>query len=93
MLTQSGYLRLDPNIMHFNIYNAGKLLAQFGREEVMMCIRGLQQYGLAYEEAFDQADELQQIYNARLTDRENLLSIGSTGGVSDGNQVSCSFSQ
>ncbi|KAF8527530.1 hypothetical protein BU17DRAFT_39547 [Hysterangium stoloniferum] len=64
LLTQSGYLRLDPNVMHFSIYSAGKLLAEFGREEVLMCINGLQQYGVSYDDAFDQAAEIQRIYAA-----------------------------
>lgn len=50
--------------MHFSIYAAGKLLAEFGREEVNMCIRGLQQYGVSYEDAFDQAAEIQRMYAA-----------------------------
>lgn len=48
--------------MHFSIYAAGKLLAEFGREEVTMCIRGLQQYGISYDDALDQAAEIQQMY-------------------------------
>lgn len=50
--------------MHYSIYSAGKLLAEFGREEVIMCIRGLEQYGLSYEDAFEQAEEIQQMYAA-----------------------------
>ncbi|GJJ13338.1 hypothetical protein Clacol_007590 [Clathrus columnatus] len=87
LLTQNGYLRLDPNIMHFNIYNAGKLLAQFGRREVMMCIRGLQQYGLAYEEAFYQAEELQQIYNTCISDQGASLSAESSDDTSSAIQL------
>ncbi|KIJ53438.1 hypothetical protein M422DRAFT_154794 [Sphaerobolus stellatus SS14] len=64
LLTQSSYLRLDPNVMHYSIYCAGRLLAEFGREEVAMCVRGLQQYGIAYEDAFEQADEVQRLYAA-----------------------------
>lgn len=56
-----------------------------------MCIRGLQQYGLAYEEAFEQADELQQIYNHTRTlssvNRECLLPVQSMENVPSGNQV------
>ena len=38
------------------------LLAHLGKSEVQNCIAGLHQYGFAYEEAFDQAIELEQIY-------------------------------
>jgi len=50
--------------MHYSIYCAGKLLAEFGREEAGMCIRGLQQYGIAYDDAFEQAAEIQRMYTA-----------------------------
>ncbi|KAF8587579.1 hypothetical protein K439DRAFT_1630576 [Ramaria rubella] len=62
LLESNSYLRLDPNVMHFSIYAAGRLLAEFGQEEVAMCIRGLQQYGISYADAFDQADEIQRMY-------------------------------
>lgn len=65
LLTTSNYLRLDPNIMHYCIYAAGKLLAEFGREEVTMCIRGLEQYGISYDDAFDQVTEIQTMYASR----------------------------
>ncbi|KAF8521063.1 hypothetical protein JB92DRAFT_2892772 [Gautieria morchelliformis] len=70
LLTQSSYLRLDPNVMHYNIYAAGRLLAEFGREEVAMCIRGLQQYGVSYDDALDQAAEIQSIYASRRVEPE-----------------------
>lgn len=50
--------------MHFAIYAAGMLLAEYGREEVAMCIRGLQQYGISYDDALDQAVEIQRVYAA-----------------------------
>lgn len=56
--------------MHYSIYAAGKLLAEFGREEVAMCIRGLQQYGVSYDDAFDQATEIQTIYASRRVEPE-----------------------
>ena len=64
MLTTNGYLRLDPNVLHYSIYAAGILLARLGRPEVSNCISGLQQYGFAYEEALDQAAEMNQVYQA-----------------------------
>ncbi|KZT42624.1 hypothetical protein SISSUDRAFT_1116876 [Sistotremastrum suecicum HHB10207 ss-3] len=63
VLTSNGYLRLDPNVLHFAIYAAGVLLARLGRPEVRACVAGLQQYGYAYEEAFSQAAEIEQLFN------------------------------
>ncbi|KAG8961186.1 hypothetical protein FRC03_005692 [Tulasnella sp. 419] len=62
VLTSNGYLRLDPNTLHYSTYVAGLLLARSGRPEVVNCIQGLKQYGLAYEDALDQAAELEHIY-------------------------------
>ncbi|KAG8904857.1 hypothetical protein FRB99_001063 [Tulasnella sp. 403] len=89
VLTTNGYLRLDPNSLHYALYAAGHLLARVASPEVQNCIAGLKQYGepknlmlpddaaaqsvqafgtaallrgLAYEDAFDQAAELEQIY-------------------------------
>ncbi len=63
MLTSNGYLRLDPNVLHFAVYSAGMLLARQGKPEVQDCIAGLRQYGYAYEEAFDQATEMEKAYS------------------------------
>ena len=49
VLTSNGYMRLDPNAMHWPIYSAGRLLAKLGRQEVFNCIDGLDQNGFAYE--------------------------------------------
>jgi hypothetical protein len=62
VLTSNGYLRLDPNVIHYSTYAAGLLLARLGRPEVVNCIAGLKQYGYAYEEAWDQCVELERIY-------------------------------
>jgi hypothetical protein len=51
VLTSNGYMRLDPNAIHWPIYSAGRLLARLGREEVFNCIDGLNQNGYAYEGA------------------------------------------
>ncbi|KAH7101631.1 hypothetical protein BKA62DRAFT_618416 [Auriculariales sp. MPI-PUGE-AT-0066] len=62
VLAQQNYLRLDPNIVHYALYAAGLHLARLGRPETMTCVIGLRQYGLAYEDAYDQADEIERIY-------------------------------
>jgi len=64
VLTSNGYLRLDPNVIHFSMYAAGKWLARLGRAEVENCIAGLMQYGYAYEEAWDQCVELENMYSS-----------------------------
>ncbi|KAG8722921.1 hypothetical protein FRC08_000021 [Ceratobasidium sp. 394] len=64
VLTTNGYLRLDPNVLHFSTYAAGLLLARQGRPEAVNCITGLRQYAFAYEEAHIQADELESILAA-----------------------------
>lgn len=48
-MTSNGYMRLDPNAMHWPIYSAGRLLAELGRQEVFNCIDGLNQNGYAYD--------------------------------------------
>ena len=58
--------------MHYSIYCAGKFLAEFGREETGMCIRGLQQYGIAYDDAFEQAAEIQGIYSTATARMEQV---------------------
>ncbi|EJD39970.1 hypothetical protein AURDEDRAFT_187188 [Auricularia subglabra TFB-10046 SS5] len=64
VLAQQNYLRLDPNVMHFSAYAAGLHLARLGRPETITCINGLRQYGIAYEDALDQADELEHIFRS-----------------------------
>jgi hypothetical protein len=66
VLTSNGYLRLDPNVLHFAIYTAGVALAKLGKLETQYCIEGLRQYGYAFEEAFDQATEIERIYGQAL---------------------------
>jgi hypothetical protein len=53
VLTSNGYMRLDPNAMHWPIYSAGRLLAGLGRQEALNCIDGLNQNGYAYDGTFD----------------------------------------
>jgi hypothetical protein len=76
--------------MHYSIYAAGKLLAEFGREEVTMCIRGLQQYGISYEDALDQAAEIQRMYASTRVEPEPTASQAWEGvnGTESQNNVS-----
>lgn len=62
VLTTNGYLRLDPNVLHFPVYEAGVLLAQLGRPEVLTCVAGLRQYGISAEQCYDEADMMESIY-------------------------------
>jgi len=76
VLTSNGYLRLDPNVLHFAIYSAGVTLARLGKLEAQYCISGLKQYGLAFEEAFDQASEIERIYTQTLfTESATIRSV------------------
>ncbi|KAJ1309737.1 hypothetical protein OPQ81_006502 [Rhizoctonia solani] len=73
VLTTNGYLRLDPNVLHYSTYAAGLLLARQGRPEAVNCITGLRQYAFAYEEAHIQADEIEatlKAVNRERTQRE-----------------------
>ncbi|KDQ20816.1 hypothetical protein BOTBODRAFT_26832 [Botryobasidium botryosum FD-172 SS1] len=72
VLTSNGYLRLDPNVIHFSMYAAGKWLARLGRAEVENCIAGLMQYGYAYEEAWDQCVELEAIYSTAIAEMASM---------------------
>ena len=66
VLTQNGYLRLDPAVMHVSCIHAGGLLARLGRPEVQACILGLEQYADAYSEAGAQAAGLRRVYEGVL---------------------------
>ncbi|CAE6414702.1 unnamed protein product [Rhizoctonia solani] len=73
VLTTNGYLRLDPNVLHYSTYAAGLLLARQGRPEAVNCITGLRQYAFAYEEAHIQAGEIEEtlkVVNRERTQRE-----------------------
>jgi hypothetical protein len=54
--------RLDPAVMHVSCTQAGMLLARLGRPEVTNCVRGLEQYSHAYEEAGDHAQEMKRVH-------------------------------
>lgn len=63
VLTEHGYLKLDPAVMHVSCIKAGTLLARLGRPEARNCINGLEQYSYSYEEAGHQAAEMKKTYN------------------------------
>ncbi|KAI5822861.1 hypothetical protein K523DRAFT_421785 [Schizophyllum commune Tattone D] len=80
VLTQNGYLRLDPAVMHVSCIHAGGLLARLGRPEVQACILGLEQYAHAYSEAGAQAAALRAVY-------EGVVGGGGEGGGGQGSGV------
>ncbi|KAF9565678.1 hypothetical protein CPC08DRAFT_153221 [Agrocybe pediades] len=78
VLTSNGYLRLDPAVMHISCNLAGTLLARLCRPEVAHCIAGLKQYSYAYEEAGEQANEINKLYHrVRMgdVDLNHMLSV------------------
>lgn len=56
---------------------AGTLLARLGRPEVANCIAGLKQYSYAYEEAGDQANEMNRLFNRVRNGETELNHMGS----------------
>ncbi|KAG8814191.1 hypothetical protein FRC19_001947, partial [Serendipita sp. 401] len=91
VLTSNGYLRLDPNILHFSTYAAGMFLARYGKVEVKTCIQGLEQYSFAYEEAHEQAKWMQQVYSSSIHQihqrPHSVLSTSSSSIASGSNGV------
>ena len=61
MLTNFKYLQNDSGIMKYALCEAGFCLTQFQRPEVYKIIQGLRQYGQAFEECYEQADELERL--------------------------------
>lgn len=47
-------------------------LARNGKPEVKTCIKGLEQYSMAYEEAYEQAQWMQQVYNNAVSPLSHL---------------------
>ncbi|KNZ80955.1 hypothetical protein J132_03655 [Termitomyces sp. J132] len=76
VLTTNGYLRLDPAVMHVSCIQAGTLLARMGNENVRACINGLEQYSYSYEEAGEQAAEMQRVYEAALAGDPQFSHMG-----------------
>ncbi|KAG6890787.1 hypothetical protein C0995_003217 [Termitomyces sp. Mi166 len=69
-------LRLDPAVMHVSCIQAGTLLARMGNENVRACINGLKQYSHSYEEAGEQAAEMQRVYEAALAGEPQFSHMG-----------------
>ena len=63
--------------MHFSCLTAGMLLARLGRPEVSNCIAGLKQYNYAYEEAGEEAVQMETIYSAALNNESDLNHMAS----------------
>lgn len=61
MLHDFDYLQNEAGIMKFTLSEAGYCLTRFKRPEVYMIIDGLRQYGQAFEECYEQADELERL--------------------------------
>lgn len=65
VLTTNSYLRLDPNVLFASIREGGRYLAKMGRKEVGPCIAALRQYGMSFEEAFDEVEHLGKLVAER----------------------------
>ncbi|THH09528.1 hypothetical protein EW145_g1941 [Phellinidium pouzarii] len=77
VLTSNGYLKLDPAVMHFSCLTAGTLLGRLGRPEVTNCIAGLKQYNYAYEEAGEEAIEMERMYAGALAGESDITHMAS----------------
>ncbi|KAK8869613.1 hypothetical protein IAR55_000180 [Kwoniella newhampshirensis] len=62
VLTEAGYMRLDPLICHHPVYEAGRYLASQGRVESLACVAGLKQYSTTFPAMWTQAEEVERIY-------------------------------
>ncbi|KAG7088535.1 hypothetical protein E1B28_012518 [Marasmius oreades] len=80
VLASNEYLKLDPAVMLFSCIAAGQLLAKLGRREVMNCILGLEQYSRSYEEAGEQALDIQRTYDLVCTNPSHV-EVGPLGSV------------
>lgn len=69
--------KLDPAVMHFSCLTSGSLLARLGRPEVSNCIGGLKQYSYAYEEAGEEAVEMERVYQAALAGEADVNHMAS----------------
>ncbi|KAG6850269.1 hypothetical protein H0H93_015526 [Arthromyces matolae] len=69
-------LRLDPAVMHVSCIQAGTFLARMGNDGVRACIAGLKQYSYSYEEAGEQAAEMQRVYDAALAGEPQFSNMG-----------------
>ncbi|WWC89756.1 uncharacterized protein L201_004682 [Kwoniella dendrophila CBS 6074] len=71
VLTENGYLKLDPLIINQPIQSAGLYLASLGRSEYLICVAGLRQYSTIFPCLWDQANQLDNIY--RNVNETNIL--------------------
>lgn len=79
--------------MSFSCLTSGTLLARLGRPEVSNCIAGLKQYSYAYEEAGEEAIEMERTYAAAVkgdSDINHMASVVIAAGSqsSSGDQMS-----
>lgn len=63
--------------MHFSCLTSGTLLARLGRPEVSNCIAGLKQYHYAYDEAGEEASEMERAYGAALAGESDVNHMAS----------------
>ena len=63
--------------MHFSCLTSGTFLSRLGRPEVSNCIAGLKQYNYAYEEAGEEAVEMERVYSAVLNGDSDLTHMAS----------------
>lgn len=63
--------------MHFSCLTSGTLLARLGRPEVSNCIGGLKQYSYAYDEAGDEATDMERVYHAALAGETEINHMAS----------------
>lgn len=70
--------------MHFSRLTAGMLLARLARPEVSNCIAGLKQYNYAYEEAGEEAIEMERLYSSALNGESDLTHMSSVVNTLNG---------
>ena len=58
--------------MHFSCLISGTFLARLGRPEVLNCVAGLKQYNYSYEEAGEEAIEMDRVYSTVLNGDSDL---------------------
>jgi hypothetical protein len=66
---------LHRNVLFASIREGGRYLAKMGRKEVQSCIAGLRQYGMSFEEAFDEMEHLQKIISDRQAFLQDLSNV------------------
>jgi hypothetical protein len=64
VLTENGYLKLDPFIIYHPIYEAGLYLAAQAKEECLICVAGLKQYSIPFPSIWSLAEEIEVLYTS-----------------------------